>query len=195
MDYFRTNWSKTMQQNPTANFLLNNGYKVKKWAAYQPSILWNDPTQGRNATTTMQRLNEEWKYAEDTDNVPPIYSTNEKFGFITKAELKKNKHFNILKKKTDNIKGKYNVWESKVGANIGEYRMNKYFPPETVILGLDEYDMAVREDNDFPQPSFWVNTAPVTLYKNTNSQLRPNPFASISASPIQVSTPLITFSS
>ena len=194
MDYFKTDWTKTMQTNPTANFLLNNGYKVKKWLEYRPIMRWRDMKNNKLKTNTMGGVRK-YVYEEDTTNMPPhINLNNEPYQFTEEAEIKKNPNYNVYEDKKDKDPSKINLHKSIIGSKLGQWRLSRAFEPQTVILGLSDEDREIREDNDFPEPSFWVNTAPTMLYKTSNTQLRPNPFASISSSSIQVSTPLITFS-
>ena len=194
MDYFKTDWTTTMKTNPTANFLLNNGYKVKKWLEYRPIMRWRDMNDNKLKTNTMGNVRN-YKYGEDITNMPPYLNRKtEAFDFIEVSEVEKNPNYNVYEDEKDKVNDKINWHKSRIGTKLGQWRLSRAFEPQTMILGLSDEDRQIRDDNDFPEPSFWVNTAPTMLYKTSNTQLRPNPFASISNSSIQVSTPLITFS-
>ena len=199
MQYLQTDWAKAMQTNPTANFLLNNGLKVKKFWVYKPISTWNDPKKGRNARWKFGSLNNEeakvdYTYNYERDELPlSLYGKRgASLGFMTEDEFKKNKAYNIYENSKDKKKNRINKHKKYIGTYIGEERVVD--EPVSDFIGIDEKGMEIREHYEFKDPSFWENTIPVSLYNVKNTQLRPNPFASISKSPLQISTPLISFS-
>ena len=197
MDHFTTNWSKKIQQDPTANLLLNNTTRVLKWRTYQPeNVTWSDPNDITNYNVRINYNNGRWDYASNSKDITqPIKVSQEKFGFMTREEFDRHIGTNIvLEGAQPNQEYEINKQEEEIGYLIGQRRRREQQPIRTSLIGRDEHERyLMRNHNKLNSPSFWANTAP-QLYNLTNKHIRSNPFQAISKTPLKISTPLITFS-
>ena len=199
MDYFKTDWSKKMKTNPTANFLLNNSDKRYEYPVHSIKTYWRDPEnsnryrweigplQGR--VTQADGDNPDYKEFRLDRRKPGSY-----YRYMEKAEFDKNPRYTRNYDERNNENKERYIRDALIGDELEDrhnyFRIGELKP---VWFGPSD-DNEERYDRGVPMLSFWRNTAPKNLYGTANTFLRSNPFQSIKKQPLQISTPLITFS-
>ena len=196
MDYFKTNWSTKIKKDPRANFILNNTITAYRWLEVEPGYQWGQPIDGRKVRF-VPRGQAVWRHVLSEDEIPPKLildphpSEKERFRYMTQEEFVKNPNVKLVHRRSDIDRSKYNRRDKYVGDLVGEKRSTNQ---QTLVLGTSERDQNLREEVDLPPASFWNNVAPKQLYNVSNKHIRSNPFQAISNMPLNISTPLISFS-
>lgn len=201
MDYFKTDWAKKMKTDPTANFLLNNHDKLFKYEIFPYTATWENPRRNKhfffNKGDSMGEI-----YVKDPTR--PVHSlaprpqeVKKPWRYMTKEYFDTNQHFQraISGQQNKADKNKQTIGDGWVGYYLRDNRnVFRDAEPEAHFVTPsddDEYRYAVGA----PESSFWRNTAPTNLYSTSNTFIRSNPFQSIKKQHLEISTPLITFSS